>query len=159
MFVKISHDIEKKWGVFKTNKYHCKIWQHYQFTEWHRFEPLYFLIWFCYNFLWFLVEESSVWSQERIDFKLTLRNFSITGQGVVMNFSPPLLHICIVVQYADPKMAGPSLISPAIFGSAYCNWNREVLICLIFYVVEFIAIFYIMYSLFEWRFYQGILST
>ena len=31
------------------------------------------------------------------------------------------------VQYADPKMAGPSLIRPAIFGSAYCIcWNEIV---------------------------------
>ena len=79
------------------------------------------------------MEESSVWSQERIDFKLTLRNFSNSGCGeLVMNFSPPLLHICIVVQYADPKMAGPSLIRPAIFGSAYCRVFENVIDVILF---------------------------
>ena len=30
----------------------------------------------------------------------------------------------VLLQYADPKMAGPSLIRPAIFGSAYCIQSR-----------------------------------
>ena len=48
----------------------------------------------------------------------------------VQKFSPfPISH-SPYLQYADPKMPGPSLIRPAIFGSAYCKLFPFSLICI-----------------------------
>ena len=68
---------------------------------------------------------SCTWSQPRTG--LLHRNF----------LSQPRHWEFRYIQYADPKMAGPSLIRPAIFGSAYCRIKNSIILhCINQYILR-----------------------